>query len=50
MKAKFLSEIAVNMYQIIWRLPETPPATAEVKKIWIYASTHPILFHGIVLN
>jgi hypothetical protein len=28
----------------------SPPASAEVKKMWIYTSTHPIRLHGVVLN
>jgi hypothetical protein len=27
----------------------SPPAGAEVKKVWIYTST-PIRFHGVMLN
>jgi hypothetical protein len=27
-----------------------PPASAEVKKMWIYTSTPPICLHGVVLN
>jgi hypothetical protein len=28
----------------------SPPASAEVKKMWIYTSTPPIRLHGVVLN
>jgi hypothetical protein len=28
----------------------SPPASAEVKKMWIYTSTPLIRFHGVVLN
>jgi hypothetical protein len=28
----------------------SPPAIAEVKKMWIYTSTPPLRLHGAVLN
>jgi hypothetical protein len=28
----------------------SPPASVEVKKMWIYTSTQPIRLHGVVLN
>jgi hypothetical protein len=28
----------------------SPPASAQVKKMWIYTSHSPILLHGVVLN
>jgi hypothetical protein len=28
----------------------SPPSSAEVKNAWNYTSTHPILFHGVVIS
>jgi hypothetical protein len=28
----------------------SPPSSAEVKNAWSYASTPPVLFHGVVLS